>query len=98
MMYLVSYDIQNTRVRTKIAKVLLKAGLERVQYSVFIGDLGETEVRNIVTKAKNLTDKESNYAVLILPLHQDMLKDVCEIGSEKLDWEYLQGIKVAMII
>ena len=36
---IVVYDIPNDRLRTTIAQVLIDYGLERVQYSVFTGNL-----------------------------------------------------------
>jgi len=39
---LVVYDIPNDRVRTKIADFCLDYGLDRIQYSAFLGDLTVT--------------------------------------------------------
>ncbi len=98
MMYLISYDISHNSIRTKLAKELLKAGLERVQYSVFIGDLSDTERVQIEQKMEKHTEKGSQYSILIVPLHQDMLKGMGEISSQNLDWEYLSGEKKILII
>lgn len=98
MMYLISYDIASTRVRTKVSKELLKAGLERVQYSVFIGNLSEVERIHLETKVEKLTAKETDFTILVLPLHNDMLQDLVEISSCKMDWEYLKGEKKILIL
>lgn len=37
MMYLIIYDITENRIRTKVAKLLVKNGYERIQLSVFAG-------------------------------------------------------------
>lgn len=39
MQTLVIYDIPNDRIRNKVAERCKDAGLERIQYSAFIGDL-----------------------------------------------------------
>ena len=35
--HLISYDISDDRLRTKAAKLILRAGGHRIQYSVFMG-------------------------------------------------------------
>lgn len=36
-MYLIIYDISENRIRTKVAKLLIRHGYERIQLSVFAG-------------------------------------------------------------
>lgn len=45
--YLISYDIEDNRLRTKVYKELIKYGLTAVQKSVFWGYLTEAELRSI---------------------------------------------------
>jgi len=45
MHVLIIYDIKNDRLRTKISNTLKDWGLERIQYSVFIGDLTSDQRR-----------------------------------------------------
>ena len=94
MMYLISYDIQETKIRTKVAKLLEKAGMERIQYSVFLGDLTMTKKQKLTYMISVLIAQDS---VIFIPLHNDVLSEIEEIG-EKLDWEYLKGVKKIMII
>jgi CRISPR-associated protein Cas2 len=96
MLYLVTYDIQDNKLRTKIAKVLVKNGLERIQYSVFMGDLTDTVKNFILDKVKILIGGATEYSVLFIPLHKDMLFDITEISEHNLDWEYLKGEKICM--
>lgn len=96
MLYLVTYDIQDNKLRTKVAKVLIKNGLERIQYSVFMGDLTDTYKNFILDKVKSLTKEAAEYSVLFIPLHKDMLFDITEISEHHLDWEYLKGEKICM--
>jgi CRISPR-associated protein Cas2 len=98
MMYLVAYDIELDKNRNKIAKLLLKIGLERVQYSVFIGPLTEWEYGEIQEKIEILIKEDPTYSVLFLPLHNDMIQSIVEVSSNKLDWEYLKGEKTIMIL
>jgi CRISPR-associated protein Cas2 len=97
MLYLVTYDITNNRLRTKIAKTLIKNGLERIQYSVFMGDLTDTYKDLILEKINLLVNDAVEYSVLFIPLHKDMLFDITEISEQNLDWEYIKGEKICMM-
>ncbi len=45
--YLVSYDIEDNKIRTKVYKELLKYGLQPVQKSVFWGYLTKAELFSV---------------------------------------------------
>ena len=47
MLTWVLYDIQKDKVRSKVAKLCLKAGIYRVQYSVFLGELDKTKRKEL---------------------------------------------------
>jgi CRISPR-associated protein Cas2 len=47
MRYLLIYDIVPDGVRTKVADACLDYGLERVQYSAFLGELSRTHLREL---------------------------------------------------
>jgi CRISPR-associated endonuclease Cas2 len=96
MLYLVTYDVQNNSLRTKIAKLLIKSGLERIQYSVFMGDLTEAHKRMTLEKVELLVKEAADFSILFIPLHKDMLFDITEISEHTLDWEYLTGEKICM--
>ena len=57
-MYLISYDIENNALRTRIGNRLLDDGLDRLQYSVYLGILKETVKRDLfLWLPKILTEK-----------------------------------------
>lgn len=93
-MYLISYDIENDRLRAKAAKLLLQYGLHRVQFSVFMGTLegkGEKTLKAALQalaleKAWTLSD-----SFLVLPLHQHTLKQMEVIGAWPTRWEEISG-------
>lgn len=97
MLHLITYDVEVTRTRTKLAKLLEDSGLSRIQYSVFIGLLNDLEKEKLLKQAHALLEKETNYHILCLPLHQDMLRSLNEMSDKPLDWEYLGGTKVCMV-
>lgn len=52
MQNLLIYDIPNDRARQKVADACLDYGLERVQYSAFVGELTRTHQRALFAEIK----------------------------------------------
>lgn len=50
MKCLLIYDIPNDRIRTNVADFCLDYGLDRVQYSAFIGDLSANHQEELMLK------------------------------------------------
>jgi CRISPR-associated protein Cas2 len=50
MQTLVVYDIPSDRIRTKIADVCQDYGLDRIQYSAFLGNLQRTHQEELLKK------------------------------------------------
>lgn len=98
MLYLVSYDIVIDKLRTKVAKTLEKAQLQRIQYSVFLGDINEVKLEQVKLKIAKIKGDVADFHVLFVPLHLPVLKTLDEIGETKIDWEYFQGKKDFLII
>jgi CRISPR-associated protein Cas2 len=64
---LVVYDISDDARRTKVADVCLDYGLDRIQYSAFLGDLAVTHQEELMLKLKKvLGKKEGN--IQLFPL------------------------------
>lgn len=67
MQCLVIYDISSDRVRAKIADICLDYGLERIQYSAFMGDLSgthRTELYRLLQRAMG----KARGSVQIMPM------------------------------
>lgn len=97
MLYLASYDIENNGLRTKVANKLLDFGLERIQYSVFVGSLDEPQKERLTAWVKQkLGDDTPNTNFLLLPLPHYSIAEALNIGSNPPDWEYLSGEKLTM--
>lgn len=52
MKCLLVYDIPHDGTRTKIADFCLDYGLDRIQYSAFVGDLARTHQEELILKIK----------------------------------------------
>lgn len=66
-MYIVSYDISETRLRNKIAKLLLNYG-KRVQYSVFECYITQTQYTKMYKELISLMKCEGNDSIRIYHL------------------------------
>ena len=66
---LLIYDIPDDRTRTKIADVCLDYGLQRIQYSAFLGELSRTHQEELLLKiTKKLGRKTGN--IQLFPLDE----------------------------
>ncbi|MEW6527944.1 MAG: CRISPR-associated endonuclease Cas2 [Spirochaetota bacterium] len=74
-MLLISYDISNTKLRTRFSKFLEKYG-ERIQYSVFEIKNSERVLNNIETEIKQYFEKKFGQTDSILIFH---LSEKCRI-------------------
>jgi len=67
MKCLLVYDIPDDRIRTKVADACLDYGLDRIQYSAFLGDLEKTHQEELMIKlAKRLGKQPGN--IQLFPL------------------------------
>lgn len=57
MMCVLIYDITDNRIRARIADLCLDYGLERIQYSAFVGDLSAAHQREIMRRAASKLGK-----------------------------------------
>ncbi len=68
MYCLLIYDIPNDKKRTKIADVCQDYGLDRIQYSAFVGKLHRTHQRELFRKVQNiLGNAPGNIQMFSLP-------------------------------
>ena len=74
------YDIPKNKVRTKVAKACLEAGIYRVQYSVFLGDLDKAQRRELRTKIEELINEDVD-SVYLFPMCSDDFKQCVLLGQ-----------------
>lgn len=80
MIIWVLYDIKEDKPRTKISKLCLQAGLYRVQYSVFIGSINESEKDELQLSIEELID-ETTDSVYIFPMNKSELQQCALLGQ-----------------
>jgi len=76
----VMYDIKKDKARTKISKACEQIGLERVQYSVFLGTLDSNSKDTLELMIKELMDVKTD-SVYIFPMSKDELKETVLLGQ-----------------
>lgn len=67
MRCLLIYDIEDDRVRTKIADACQDYGLDRIQYSAFLGDISRNHQEELFLKLKKLLGKKGGN-IQLLPI------------------------------
>lgn len=79
---LVLYDISDDRLRTRVADACLDYGLERVQYSAFVGELGAVHQRELELRLRELVGQHAAHILLApLDLHTWRRRRVIEQGA-----------------
>ena len=80
MLTWILYDIKNDKARTRTAKYCKQAGLYRVQYSTFLGNIDAQQRDSLSLQIENEIDTERD-KVYILPMSRDELKQTILLGQ-----------------
>lgn len=82
MIYFVMYDIENNKVRTQVAKYLIKKGCTRVQKSIFLANTNRAVYSEIKTDLKEVQEcYENNDSIFLVPVSTDEIKAMSVIGQ-----------------
>ena len=65
MKILLIYDIPNDRASNKVADLCLDYGLERIQYSAFLGELKRTHQEELLMRIKKRLGKQAGDVRLV---------------------------------
>jgi len=91
MLYLVSYDIVDTKQRTRLAKKLLDFG-QRVQYSVFECDLDSQQLAKMKEQILPFVDLEKD-SLRLYKMCEACAAQIESFGVKK-GWEEEEGVTV----
>lgn len=85
MHMIVVYDITNDRIRNKIADACLDYGLDRIQLSVFYGNITRAHQNELMHKMRRLLGDEVGKIMLIPIAAQEWERrqEVCNIDETK---------------
>ncbi|RME42042.1 MAG: CRISPR-associated endonuclease Cas2 [Chloroflexi bacterium] len=84
MRCLLVYDIPDDRTRTKVADACLDYGLDRIQYSAFLGRLNPTHRRELMKKMRRLLGRRPG-KIQLFPLCDRDWSERDEIIQEETD-------------
>ena len=77
---LVIYDISNDRIRDKVADACQDYGLDRIQYSAFLGQLSRTHREELMLRIKALLG-DGEGCIQLIPISATNWNDRLEVGS-----------------
>jgi len=92
----IMYDIENNRIRRYLAKYLEKKGYQRVQKSVFFGNIPRSLHQQVSSTLKEVNERYDNGdSIMVLPISIDMFHNLKVIGKN-LDYELVVEQKSTM--
>jgi CRISPR-associated protein Cas2 len=84
------YDIEEDRLRTRVADVCMDYGLERIQFSAFFGKLNRNRRQELALKLQNELGDESG-RVRIIPVCEQDLKDMWVLDQYRRNADQLKA-------
>lgn len=76
----VLYDIEDDKVRSKVAKFCKQTGLYRVQFSVFLGTLDKNQKDTLQLQIAEIIDEDKD-SVYIFPMSKNELQATVLLGK-----------------
>lgn len=71
----VLYDVENDRIRTRVSEVCLNYGLERIQYSAFLGKINRNRRQELALRLQDEVGSEVA-RIRIIPVTEDAEKEM----------------------
>lgn len=79
MRFLLMYDIQADAIRQKVCDICLDYGLDRQQYSIFVGILSKSQARALSRELAHLINNDA--FVIIIPIATTEWDNRFELGA-----------------
>jgi len=96
MHVLIIYDIRDDRLRTRVSNTLKDWGLERIQYSVFIGVLASRQRKMLEGRLNELLETGGQEdSIITISICNHCLHGVVSLGSHRELNQY--GPKVVLV-
>lgn len=84
------YDIEEDRLRTRVAGVCMDYGLERIQFSAFFGRLNRNRRQELALRLRSELGEESG-RVRIIPICEQDLKEMWVLDQYRRDADELNA-------
>lgn len=98
--YLIAYDIQSDRLRNKIGKKILEFGINRIQYSVYLGSITPTQFQQLKQSIQAIfnSEKQPSDSIIFIPIPAQQLRLTNILGTLDIDIDYILGERHTLII
>jgi len=90
------YDIVKDKTRTKVSKYCEKAGIYRVQYSVWLGDINKTKRKELRCQIEDIIDPLID-KVYIFPMCREDFS-LCELLGQAFDKDLISDEVKALLM
>lgn len=82
MAHLISYDIENDKLRTRLAKMIIGRGAIRIQKSVFFADLSAQKTADLLVMLQDLAEElKTGDNIIVIPMYESVLEKMIIIGE-----------------
>lgn len=100
MSKLICYDISKNGLRTKMAKHIINAGLDRINKSVYLGTISESSLTTLEQTLANLLQQKGdpNDSLILITVGKEQVRNMKIYGRNDLDKEELMGEKSTLIV
>ena len=88
------YDVEEDRIRTRVADICLDYGLERIQFSAFFGRLNRNRRQELALRVQAEIGDESA-RVRVIPVCEEDLKDMWIFDQYRRDADELKTAESA---
>lgn len=97
--YIISYDISETRLRTSIAKLLLRSGCQRIQKSVFFApNFSADEIKTLRTNIQIIINHSpTTNTIFCLPFSKEQALKMTWLGDTHHIAKILHNLHFALI-
>jgi len=81
---LVLYDVENDRIRDKLADLCMNYGLVRIQFSAFLGKINRNRRQELSLRIRDLIGNQSA-RVRVIPIVEDAFTDMWILDQYRVD-------------
>ncbi len=74
--YIVVYDVSDDKARLRLAELLQRKGLSRIQKSAFVGELTRAELKDLLRRAQEIIDLATDILHIIPVCRYDWSKRI----------------------
>ncbi len=100
MPHLICYDITNNNLRSKVGKMIISYGLDRINKSVYLGSIMDSALKDLEKKLADSLKKRNdpNDSLIIISVSIQAIQSMRICGKNDLDKSELSGEKTTLIL